>query len=66
MNKIQSVLKSQGRTQIWLANQLEVTKATMSGWCTNTIQPSIDKLYKVADLLGVNIYELLEPNKKTK
>jgi putative transcriptional regulator len=66
MNKIKDVLRSQGRTQIWLANQLEITKSTMSGWCTNATQPPIEKLYKVAELLGVEIYDLLVPIEKTK
>lgn len=66
MNKIQKVLKSQGRTQIWLANQLDVTKSTMSGWCTNTTQPPVEKLYKVAELLGVDVYDLLVSVKKLK
>ena len=64
MNKIQYVLKSQGRKQIWLANQVEVTKSTMSGWCTNTTQPTIEKLYKVAELLSVEVSDLLVPIKK--
>ena len=66
MNKIQSVLKSQGRTQIWLANQLEITKSTMSGWCTNTNQPTIEKLYRVAEILSVEVSDLLVPIKKLK
>jgi len=64
MNKIQSVLKSQGRTQIWLANQLEITKSTMSGWCTNNTQPTIEKLYRVAEILSVEVCDLLVPIKK--
>ena len=66
MNKIQTILKSQGRSQIWLANQLDITKSTMSGWCTNATQPPIEKLYKVAELLGVEIYDLLVPKEFVK
>ena len=61
---IKAVLQSQGRTQIWLANQVAVTKSTMSGWCTNTTQPTIEKLYKIAELLSVEVADLLVPIKK--
>jgi putative transcriptional regulator len=64
MNKIKTILKSQGRTQIWLATQVEVTKSTMSGWCTNTTQPTIEKLYRIAELLSVEVSDLLVPIKK--
>ena len=66
MNKIKTVLKSQGRSQIWLASHLDVSKSTMSGWCTNNTQPTIEKLYRVAEILSVEVSDLLVPIKKIK
>ena len=63
MTKIKSILKPQGCTQIWLPTQLEVTKGTISSWCNNVIQPSLEKLYRVAETLDVYVTELLTPNK---
>jgi putative transcriptional regulator len=66
MNKLQSVLKKQGRSQLWLANQLDITKSTMSTWCTNRSQPSLEKLYKVAEILNVDVTDLLVTKKQLK
>jgi transcriptional regulator with XRE-family HTH domain len=63
MNKLQAVLKKQGRSQLWLANQLDITTSTMSTWCTNRSQPSLEKLFKVAEILNVEVTELLETKK---
>ena len=65
MNRLQAVLKKQGRSQLWLANQLDITKSTMSTWCTNRSQPSLEKLFKVAEILNVEVTELLETKKRT-
>lgn len=64
MNKLQAVLKKQGRSQLWLANQLDITKSTMSTWCTNRSQPRLEKLYKVADILNVDVTDLLVTKKQ--
>jgi putative transcriptional regulator len=66
MNKLKDVLQKQGRSQLWLANQLEVTKSTMSIWCNNRSQPSLEKLYKVAEILNVDVIDLLVSKKELK
>ncbi len=43
MNQIKKVLKQQGRTQAWLAVQLDVTKSTMSSWCNHHSEPNYEK-----------------------
>ena len=62
LNRIKEVLKSEGRTAKWLAEKLEVDVATMSRWCNNHIQPSLTTLDKTAEILGVNIKDLLRDN----
>lgn len=63
INRIKVVLVEQGRTGKWLAKQLGKDPSTVSKWCTNVIQPSLENLDKIATLLGVDRRELL--NKST-
>jgi len=63
MNKIKHILKQQGRTQIWLSEQLKLSKVTVANYCNNKAQPKVDRLYDIADVLGVDIKDLLESNK---
>ena len=59
INRIKVVLVEKKRTNKWLAEQLGVNPTTVSGWCTNSSQPDLGNLLKIADLLGVDIKELL-------
>ena len=59
INRIKVVLVEKKRTNKWLAEQLGVNPTTVSKWCTNSSQPDLGKLLKIADLLGVDIKELL-------
>ncbi len=59
LNRIKVVLVEKNKTGKWLAEQLDRDPASISRWCSNSIQPSIDTLDKVADLLGVNRREFL-------
>lgn len=59
INRIKIVLFEKKRTSKWLSEQLGVTPSTVSKWCTNTSQPDIESLLKIADLLAVDIKELL-------
>lgn len=59
INRIKIVLFEKKRTARWLAEQLSVTPSTVSKWCTNSSQPDLGSLLKIADLLEVDIKELL-------
>ena len=59
INRIKVVLAEQKRTGKWLAEQLGKDQATVSKWCTNSSQPDISNLLKMAELLDVDIKELL-------
>ena len=59
INRIKMVLFEKKRTARWLAGELGVTPSTVSKWCTNTSQPDLACLLKIADLLEVDIKELL-------
>ena len=63
INRLKIVLIEQTRTAKWLAEQIGRDPATVSKWCTNTVQPTLDTLRQVADLLDVDIKELLYSSK---
>jgi transcriptional regulator with XRE-family HTH domain len=59
-NRIKAVLAEKKRTSKWLAEQLGKDPATISKWCTNTSQPTLDILFEIAALLEVNYTELVK------
>ena len=59
INRIKVVLVEKKRTNKWLAEQLGVNPSTVSKWCTNSLQPDLNSLLKISDLLGVDIKELI-------
>ena len=59
INRIKVVLVEKKKTNKWLAEQLGKDPATVSKWCTNSFQPDLVTLRKVAELLGVDIKDLL-------
>lgn len=61
INRIKVVLVDKKRTNKWLAEQLDKDPATVSKWCTNSAQPSLEMLFKIAKLLEVEVNELLRP-----
>lgn len=54
INRLKIVLVEQNRTGKWLAEQLGKNEATVSRWCSNSAQPSLEMLIKIADILNVN------------
>lgn len=54
INRLKIVLVEQNRTGKWLAEQLGKNEATISRWCSNSAQPSLEMLIKIADILNVN------------
>lgn len=59
INRLKVVLIEKKRTSRWLSAQLGVTPSTVSKWCTNSSQPDIATMLKIADLLEVDIKELI-------
>ena len=58
-NRLKIVLVEKKRTNKWLAEQVGKNQTTVSKWCTNTCQPDIGALMKIAKLLEVPLTELL-------
>lgn len=59
VNRLKIVLVEKEKTSKWLAETLGKDPATVSKWCTNTTQPSIETFLEIARLLGVDIKDLL-------
>lgn len=59
VNRIKVVLVEKKKTSKWLSEQMGVTPSTVSKWCTNSSQPDLNSLLKIADLLEVDLRELI-------
>jgi transcriptional regulator with XRE-family HTH domain len=59
LNRIKAVLADKQRTNKWLAEQLDKDPATVSKWCTNSCQPSLETLVNIAKVLEVDMNELI-------
>ena len=66
INRLKVVLAEKKRTNKWLAEQLGKDKATVSKWCTNTLQPNLETLRQIAICLEVDMKDLLWPIKDDK
>ena len=64
LNRIRVVLAEKDRANNWLAKQLKKTPTTVSKWCTNKMQPSLETLAEIAKVLDVDISELLYRTKE--
>lgn len=62
LNRIKIVLFDQNKTGKWLADQLGKSTCTVSKWCQNTIQPDLKTLNEIANLLKVDVKDLLVSN----
>ncbi len=59
INRLKIVLAEQNKTGKWLAEQLEKNEATVSRWCSNSSQPSLEMLLKIADVLKIDVRKLI-------
>lgn len=64
INRLKVVLAEKKRTNKWLAEELSKDPATVSKWCTNTLQPNVETLVAIAKLLDVEIQDLFWPINK--
>lgn len=63
MNKIKEVLAAKGISQTELAAKLGKSFNMVNLYAANKVQPPIPVLYQIADILNVDVRELLLPNK---
>lgn len=66
MNRIKEVLQEKGLTQVWLAGELGKSFKMVNAYACNRKQPSLETLFRIADLLSVEIADLLVAKKDLK
>ena len=59
LNRIKTALVDNGKTNKWLAEQLGKDPATVSKWCTNACQPSLEMMITISKLLKVDLNDLV-------
>ena len=64
LNRIKVMLVEKNKTARWLSKELGKDPTTVSKWCTNQSQPTLEILFKIADLLEVDYTELVRNTKK--
>ena len=66
INRLKVVLVEKEKSGKWLADQLGKSTCTVSKWCSNTTQPDLQTMDKIAKMLDVNVKELLNDTEKDK
>ena len=64
INRLKVVLAEQKRTNKWVAEELGKDPASVSKWCTNASQPSLETLVEIARSLNVDVKDLLWSTKE--
>ena len=64
-NNIKNILEEQGRSQVWLAKAIEKSVNSINAYVQNRTQPSLEVLYKIAEVLNVNPKDLLIDNEES-
>ena len=62
-NRLKVVLVEKKKTSKWLAEELDKNPSTISKWCTNVSQPDLQTLNRIANLLDIDVKDLLISNK---
>ena len=64
-NRIKAVLAEKRLPSKWLSLRLGKSENTISRWCSNKVQPTLDNLYEVAEILDIEVRSLIAPTKQT-
>lgn len=64
LNRLKVVFVEQGKTGRWLAEQIGKSTCTVSKWCSNTIQSNLETLNDIANVLQVDVKDLIVSNSK--
>lgn len=59
MNRIKEVLEEKGIKQTWLAEKLGKSFSIVNSYVCNRRQPSLETLFQIAEILGVDVKELI-------
>ena len=64
INRLKVILAEKKKTNKWLAEQVGCAPTTVSKWCTNSSQPSLESIEKIANLLDIDYTELIRIDRK--
>lgn len=64
-DRLANCRKEKGLTQEYVAQEMEVTRQTVSNWETGHVAPSLDKLHALALLYQTSLYDLIEGDTQT-
>ena len=64
LNRIKAVLADEQKTSKWLAERLGKSETTVSRWVSNKIQPSLEQLFEIANVLDIDVKELIKASKE--
>ena len=64
INRLKEILTEEGRSGKWLSKQLGKDPATVSKWCSNRTQPSLEVIDRMATLLGVDRKDFINSSSK--
>ncbi|WP_442845027.1 helix-turn-helix transcriptional regulator [Leeuwenhoekiella sp. H156] len=64
INRLKVVLAEKGKTNKWLAEKLSKNETTISRWCTNEVQPSLENLIAISELLAIDVKDLINSTNK--
>ena len=65
MNRIKEILDERGVKQVWLADKLGKSYNMVNSYVKNRRQPSLEVLYKIAEILNVDVKDLIISKKKS-
>ena len=64
LNRIKAVLADKQKTSKWLAERLGKSETTVSRWASNKMQPSLEQLFEIANVLDIDVKELIKASKE--
>ena len=64
LNRIKAVLADKQKISKWLAEQLGKSETTVSRWASNKIQPSLEQLFEIVNVLDIDVKELIKASKE--
>ncbi len=62
LNRLKVTLVERNKTSKWLAEQMGKSETTISRWASNKSQPSVEQLFAIAEILNMDVRELLNTN----
>lgn len=63
-NRISDLLAEKERSQRWLSRKLGISANTVNSYCAQRLQPTLDRLFQIAEILGVSVVDLINVDYK--